>query len=900
MFFYIFGILTLHYILKPIRAALFLQNFPASDLPYAYFLTALVAGTIATIVFRLARRVSLLTLVTTTNLAIIASLLAFRWAVGREFSALPYVYYAYVQTVSALATTQFWLMAGSVYDTRQAKRVYGVLAAGGIAGAMAGSLLPGFFSDNLSTEAMLLVTVGVALGLTVLANLAWRYRRSAPADRSDKRDESKDRLAGLLRLVAGSQHLRLVALLIVCTVIGSQLAEWQLNEAVQAHYADLDRIEQGARINEFFGRFYLVINILGILLQIGATGFIIRRFGILSAMVLLPLGLFIGALGVVLVPGLVMATLTRGTAASLGYSTNRTAMELVYLPLSPMIRERLKVFVDLFVDRLGRAIAGVVVLLLTSSFLPVGMRGTAVVILILMSVSVMLAYRVRQSYVEEFRRQIERSEVDLSEMTNFLTDPASVQMLVGALGAEEERRIRYALRLLQSSRGVDFRAPLVPLLHHESDRVRAEATRTLPALGSGLDELAEPLLRDESDAVRYAAIDYLLTDRDADSQSKLDEYLRHEDPRVRTVAARWAAEKAPPDFTASLEVVEGLLGESDRDARAAGVDLAARMEASRAAPLIRELLSVSDPALSGRAARSGARLGDLDLADPIVEMLALPGVRVHAKAALVEYGQPVVDKLRVLLSDESRPQSLRREIPWVLSRVGGSAAARVLAAHLASSDHVLRYRVLKALNHLHERSSSLPISSTLIEVQIRQETARYYEAALMSRSFNAEGGTLLGRALRERLDLDLEVIFRLLGLRYPQQDIYFAYTALRGNHRNRRTAALEFMDNVLRQDLKSIILPLLEETSSERLGAGAAEHFGIRIGSIEESLRRIIEDRDSWLKSCALHEIGNRRMTQMEELCRRLAEGSDALVRESALWAVARLGEPDAPEPATV
>ena len=599
-----------------------------------------------------------------------------------------------------------------------------------------------------------------------------------------------------------------------------------------------------------------------------------------------------------LAPGLMMATLTRGADAALLYSTNRTAMELVYLPLSPMIRERLKVFVDVFIDRLGRAVAGVVVLLLTSSLLPVGLRGTALVIMLLMGAALVLVFLVRRSYVEEFRQQIERSEVDLSEITNFVTDPGSVQMLVGALGSGEERRIRYALRLLQSSRGVDFRDPLVPLLAHPSDRVRAEAVRTLPALGEGLAELAEPLLEDESVDVRFAALDYLLTAESPDTDSRLEEFLRHEDRRVRTVAASWAAENAPPEFRAQVDVVEGLLAETETGAQAAGVDLAARMQTDAAVPLIAGLLGSSDPVLAGRAARAGARLGELELAEPIIRMLTRSALRVHAKAALVEYGTPLVARLGNLLSDPTEDVTLRREIPWVLSRMGGNDAARALTANLGDNDNVLRYRVVKALNHMHERESSLQIPSAQIDTHVRWETERYYEAVLLARSFEGDG--LLVRALRERLDLDLEVIFRLLGLRYSQQDIYSAYIALRGSHRDRRIAALEFMDNVLRQDLKSIVLPLLEETSSQRFVEGAAEHFGIRIEGIEDSLRRIIEERDSWLKSCALYEIGVRRMVQLEGLCRRMASEGDALVRESALWALAQLEEGRGPEPAPV
>ena len=93
MFLYIFGVLTFHYILKPLRAGFFLQNFPASDLPYAYMLTAIFAGMIAALVFRFGQQVSLIALITVTNVGIILTLMFFRWAMGRELALLPYVYY---------------------------------------------------------------------------------------------------------------------------------------------------------------------------------------------------------------------------------------------------------------------------------------------------------------------------------------------------------------------------------------------------------------------------------------------------------------------------------------------------------------------------------------------------------------------------------------------------------------------------------------------------------------------------------------------------------------------------------------------------------------------------------------------------------------------------------------
>ena len=879
MFLYIFGVLTFYYILKPLRSSLFLQNFPAEDLPYAYMLTALFAGTIAALIFRYGQRVSLIQLMTVTNLGIIGTLIYFRWAMAREISALPYVSYVYVQIVSVLAATQFWLLAGRIYDPRQAKRIYTLLVAGGIAGAMAGSFVPGFLSDRLATESMLLICIAICAGLILLSQVAWRSRMTTSSRRGDdrERDATRDRFAGLCRMVSGSRHLQLMVGLILLTVVGSQLAEWQLNDSVQTAYESLDKAGQGQRINQFFGRFYLATNIVGITLQIAATGFVVRHLGILAAMLFLPFGLMLGAF--------------------FRYSMNRTGLELLYLPLSPTARERLKVFVDVFIDRLGRAFAGIVVLVLTSSYFSVGLRGTAVAIIMISGVGVATAIAVRRTYVEEFRRQLDKSEVDLSEIPNFVTDPASVQMLIHALGGGQERQTLYALKLLQSTRGIDFAEQLLPLFKHSSAYIRAEAARTLPALGSDFTQVAESLLLDPSDNVRFAALDYILGRKEGEVTAPLAAMLGHEDPHIRHLSATWAAENAPPEFEVSPDVVDGLLSESGVRARVAGAELATRLGADRAARVVGALLGDPEPEVAGMAARSAASLGNLELSEPVVAMLAKPAMRTDAKTALVRFGRPLIPALSELLADGRTDLAVRREIPWILARIGGKSSASPLLDNLSVDDRLLRYRTVKALNHLHEHEPASLKSTRAVREQLQIETRNYYESLAISQSLADKPKGLLARAIQERLDQDLEMIFRLIGLQYPQKDIYHAYTALRGTQSDRRAAALEFMDNVLQPDLKSVILPLLEEASTEHLIDRATTRFGIRVTSVEDSLRLLLERSDSWLQSCALYEIGTRGLGALADACRRLAVDGDALVRETAQMALRQLGED--PSPAT-
>ena len=65
-------------------------------------------------------------------------------------------------------------------------------------------------------------------------------------------------------------------------------------------------------------------------------------------------------------PGVNSSAGLRLLEAASRYTLNRTGMELLYLPLPAELRNRTKAFVDIFVDRMGRGLGGMVLILCTA------------------------------------------------------------------------------------------------------------------------------------------------------------------------------------------------------------------------------------------------------------------------------------------------------------------------------------------------------------------------------------------------------------------------------------------------------------------------------------------------------------------------------------------------------
>ena len=230
------------------------------------------------------------------------------------------------------------------------------------------------------------------------------------------------------------------------------------------------------------------------------------------------------------------------------------------------------------------------------------------------------------------------------------------------------------------------------------------------------------------------------------------------------------------DFRPSLELVRSLLsveGPGASEARSAAARLAVRLPAAESIPLLQDLMKNRDRQIAAAAVRAAGAAGHMELLSELISMLANRRLRAAARETLVQYGARITGTLGDVLRDPQREMSLRHEIPWILARIPTERSAEILVDNLCVGDPMLKYRVVKALNRLHESNPELPKPRPKIAERIYAETQAYYEALAISQvvapAGKENGRRLLGRALKERLDQNLEIIFRLLGLQYPQK-----------------------------------------------------------------------------------------------------------------------------------
>ncbi|MEZ4651857.1 MAG: hypothetical protein R3E97_24275 [Candidatus Eisenbacteria bacterium] len=417
---------------RALREAMYLGRFAVETLPYVT--AAAVAVNLPVVIgfTRLLQRYSPSRVVFVFALVEAGGLLPIWFLVGTASGRDLGIVLLYLWTSLGMLAliSGFWVDLSERFSVRAAKRLFGVISAGGTAGAMTmGALLP-LLARNTSPEALIPVLVLLLGGLLVCRTLL--PPRTAPASPSTAsptpaggamstaasstpvedpalRSTDTSPPTGGIRAIWQSKHLRLIALITISATVASGLLDYQFKEhAQQAFAASPGGTVWGVpSLTAFFGAFYGWTGLVAMAVQLLLTGRIVRSLGT-GAIAVLPSALLLGTAGFVAFPGLLAITVTRGADASFRRAIFRPTMELLYVPLPAGLKQRTKTFLDSFADSLAEAgAAGIVFLWVTVLALP--SRGLSALValgaLVLLFASLRMGREYLRSVVDRLRAE---------------------------------------------------------------------------------------------------------------------------------------------------------------------------------------------------------------------------------------------------------------------------------------------------------------------------------------------------------------------------------------------------------------------------------------------------------------------------------------------------------------
>jgi ATP/ADP translocase len=853
MFFYLLSVLFAYYIVKPVSRAMFLTRFDVDKLPSLYILIAIAGGFLAYFYSKLATKTSLRTAVLWATVLWTATLVLMWWLIRMKLPWMIYVLNIWVSLFSIVTVSQGWLVASNIFDTREAKRLYPLLGMGMVLGAASGGEFTNRTAVLVGTENLLLasaVLVIIAYGCFRLA--VWKAPSQLQGARAAQKDEVDFSFAQMFKDIGRVRHLQIIVGMMVVMYLVDTLVEYQFQAMARTAY-------RGDQLTAFFGQFYgIYLNGVEFLFQLFVTGLVVHWFGVGGTLHVSPVAIILTSAATFLVPGVKSASLVRLTEASTRYTLNKTGLELLYMPLPIELRNRIKAFIDICVDRLSRGVAGVMLLVLTGTWFHLGVRGLSVVVVALCIPWIFFSHLARREYVATIRRRLEARRLDLETARITVSDAATIRLLETTAQGENPRQAVYALGLLAEAPRYDIERLLGKLADSAVPEVRAQVYEI--AARAGTKRLLDRALRDlrqtsDGGPDVPALVHYLITVSE-ERASLAKQFLRSDSLSVVRAALESFRDK--PDLAADLIEKDWLdrMADSGQPQHRALAALAVGVRGDQGTEVLHRLMEDSDVTVVAAACRAAAGLGNRAYLFPLVKALGQARLRGDAIAALTSYGPVIAGSLADVLLDENLPRRVRTQIPRVLRNLPSQRTVDILLPLIKQPDIAIRNAVLKALNRLRETAPELNFENSFVTEQILAE-ARYYcelSAALARfreyRDADRPAAKLLARTIEERVKKTLERLFRLLGLRYPPKEIYSAYLAVAQPRSADSIAAVEFLDSILERNLKRTLLPLLD--APDHLLERGQELFGIEIVSTEEAVRLLIRSRDPWVVACAM------------------------------------------------
>lgn len=835
------AIMTAHSVMETARDALFLASLPATQLPWAYLAIALLAILELKVHERVARKIrDRRALLAATLLTGSLVTLGF-WALLEELGPwAPFGFYVWTGLLITVVLIEFWLLLDDAVTVTQAKRIFPAIAAGGVIGAMLGSLLAETLLRVTDPDG-LVVAASVVLASAASTPFLWSVRSSAGAE--SLADDGEASVGWLLR----DSYLSRLLVLVMIGTIALTVVDFVFKSTVA------DNIPAEG-LAQFFARFYLGLNSIALVIQLVGAGWLLRGVGAHRSSALLPILIFGGAVGLAFGPVLLFAVALKAFDGSLRHTLYRSSVEVLYLPLDSRRREKAKGIIEVFGHRVGQALASVLIMAAVGLGLTTAEFGIAILIPVVVWLAAIMS--TRKQYVEQFRSRLRQGVIDTRIELEQL-DLHSLEALLNALNSEHDEEVLAAIGIF-STHGKEDLIPVL-VLYHPSKEVRILA---LEAFAEAADARFVPIAR------------RMLSDEDPDIQAAALRSLTAVDPNRALLEEKL-------DLDASIVRATALVGLLSIDPKAGASRLEkwisegnSRTQYSLARAIRHERGEVFHDALIRLIDNDDTeiRLETLHAMegnpDPrylpfLLPLLGSSDVREATRRAMVAIGSPALEYLDEALGDPSTPRKVRRRIPHTIIRFDPTQAAPILLRHLKlETEGGVRFKILRALGRLQAMHPSTALDTDLLKDQLREHLLRAITMVQWGVAVENGGAPelpdseLLQMALRDKERGTLERAFRLMGLQYPDENFALVWRGLRSDNARLHAASVEVLEAALPGSFREAVLALVDEGEAPdkraRLAASALGET-VRPMSYEQAVDAMVEDQSDVIRGIAIH-----------------------------------------------
>lgn len=390
-----FLVITTLSFLKPIRSASLLTHLGSQEIPNVRLAAVAVVALVVALYTRVVDRYSRLQVARGASILFALLLIAFWLALQLGGQALGgqrwfvWSVFIMVDVYSTVMVGLFWTYTNDVMLRTEADALYGPIGIGGILGGVAGGAAVDALVHTLGHVNLLLVCAGLGVASAVLVTRI-EGAIHPPPRRVDKAPGKLGAALEGLRRVFRDRYLLLIVGIVVGYEFAAAMTDFVVNVVFEARYQGQEELAK------MFGRLVWIVSATALASQVLLVPAVLSRKRL--ALLLPPAAMAVGILGLSILPVVAMALVMSAADRGLNYSLQQVTKETLYVPLADADKYKAKAFIDMVVDRAGKAVSAIVLLVIIAAYgvdieISLAVAGGAVALWLLCAIALGRAYQ---------------------------------------------------------------------------------------------------------------------------------------------------------------------------------------------------------------------------------------------------------------------------------------------------------------------------------------------------------------------------------------------------------------------------------------------------------------------------------------------------------------------------
>lgn len=804
------------------RDTFFLTQFDKSLLPLMFALVAGLMVLVISIYNKITAKLDLVKTIILSSIFFCITLFVIR--LNLKGFVIP-LFYAWTDVIISITIFQFWLLAGEIFNARQAKRLFSFIGIGGsIAGISAGYLMRPFVLQ-FGAENLLIPNIILIALMAIFASFLNPYRAKKENDVKEKikKETSKNIL---------DPYLKSILVMVCAAAICSRIIEYQFKITAATTYSS------SAQLASFFGEYYMYLNGTTLIMQLFLTGFILQRFGILGGLIIMPLGLVVGSMSFLALANLSSIFIARLFDQAFKFSIQSASNEMLWTTIPKNKARRAKPIIDSSIKSIAEGIIGLIIYaIIATNFL----KDTQIYLLSFPVIIVIILWllnnlRIKKNYIFSIEQAINHRHLNLKDIQFDVTDSHIISTIDKTLKSTDYNKQAFALDLVKNMNIKMWSKTLNKLLVSKNKDLQKQIMLLGLERENFLNEETLIQLSKQNNEIGALATTLL---PDIFIKNNMNLFLKNinsTDAHVSAASSVVVLKQNPKELKATNKLNEFLDVKNERTT-ALALDYLKNSNVLLPKNTLNDLLNHSSLEISKSALNvAGKRLHDFYLPAIISNLENIKCTQKTRNILKLYDDKTVIKHLEEQLNINDDNSNLKKGIIRCLAGYTDDRVIWIIKEHLKANDINMSITCSESLLKVAKKRSETFSFDDIFFNSINDFTHQYFKLHCFKISLVDNDSTFF---IKDQIDYEMRrylyIILKVVTLNVPNSPIDSHIKNIIENNDNDLPYILEFFETSFSKKILKLLMPIIDP------------EYDYKYEDIQKQLRN--NPTNSWIKS---------------------------------------------------